>query len=153
MINFFKPLLSSVSSFFGGWWIYLLAGALVFGLGCYSGYQIDNWRMTGQVDTAHQETLVLQGQFQEYKNLALQEAVRTSEETVSKIELAQNSIQQLTQRLQQSQNKQRQLSSALTESLKNVPSNLQNNLSDPVRVYLDRLRNYQRGAGQPTTNN
>lgn len=150
--TFFKSLLSSVLSFLNGWQGYLLAGALAIGLGFYLGWTVEGWRMTSRLNASHLETSQLQSRYDQYKNLVLQEAVRTSEETVSKMQLAQDSIQSLTLRLQQSQSKQRQLSSALTESLKNVPSTLQNPLSSATITYLDKLRSYQTSDRTNTSN-
>ncbi len=125
-----------LSSFLGGWSTYLIAGFVAISFGFYLGWTVEGWRASADIAAIDKE-------FADYKSSVSQDAARVSEETVSKLLMAQQRNNQLSTQLHQLEEKSTTDSATISESLKNVPSDQQSPLSKFVLDYLSELHDKQ----------
>lgn len=137
LLNFF-PFLSRIPTFLGG--IFSgFQGYLYIAVVCIiAGFSLGYWL---ESKIASSEVASVRTQFLEYRLSVSQDAVRVTQETVSKERSALQGIQRLNNQLRQSQEHQKQLEEKITESLNNAKDQVP--LSDSVLTFLSRLRDSQ----------
>lgn len=125
------------------WLLYLIGSLAILSAGIYCGWTVSNWRSSSVIAACQTETHGVREEFSAYKLQVAVETSKANQETVSKLQLAQ----QLLDRAQtQIQNKSRALAEASTRLTKVLNEATQTNDLSPSSVeYFRSLRSLQTG--------